>query len=141
MSLSKHAICTCALRSIIVQSRAHGPSDSYAIHICLLSSCLSLACPYPIQIGAPGLCRVLPIHRQIWELNHSTHIMGILNLTPDSFSDGGKYLGNTGAAVESARQLYRAGAQSIDVGGQSTRPGSTPVSPEEELARVIPVIR
>ncbi|KAF8071149.1 FPG1 [Scenedesmus sp. PABB004] len=186
------------------------------------------------QVGQPGLCRVLPIHRQIWELGHSTHICGVLNVTPDSFSDGGRYLppragaspagvvhsqvaggshagggalpqqppqqpppeqqrqeqqpaqaqgaapqpaaaaaappgpaaGGGGAppapgplaagypasvtgsadvdvagAVEAARAMARAGAAMIDVGGQSTRPGSARLGSEEELARVIPVIR
>eukprot|EP00878_Enallax_costatus_P022931 GHUV01024370.1.p1 GENE.GHUV01024370.1~~GHUV01024370.1.p1 ORF type:complete len:496 (+),score=157.98 GHUV01024370.1:1189-2676(+) len=178
------------------------------------------------QIGQPGLCRVMPIHRQIWELGHSTHICGILNVTPDSFSDGGKHVATAGtaapvqqtqqqelqqqqqgvvtaaddkqqqqppseqqqaasssnstaqpgiptaaaeqpgqpqpqsapstaypasvrgsinvdvsAAVDSARAMARAGAQLIDVGGQSTRPGSARLTVEQELSRVIPVIR
>ena len=65
--------------------------------------------------------------------------MGVLNVTPDSFSDGGKFL-DAGKAVEHARQIIRAGADIIDVGGESTRPGSLPVSVEEELQRVLPVI-
>uniref|UniRef100_A0A383VLV9 Pterin-binding domain-containing protein n=1 Tax=Tetradesmus obliquus TaxID=3088 RepID=A0A383VLV9_TETOB len=182
------------------------------------------------QVGQPGLCRVLPIHRQIWELGHSTHICGILNITPDSFSDGGSHMPgaaaaaaaaqghssptvhsqavyappalppqqeeqqqdqqqqqaaetdtaaaavdgsssatnsatslegtnsssssssypasvvgnpdvNVAGAVEAARAMARAGAQIIDVGGQSTRPGSQRLGPEEETARVVPVIR
>jgi dihydropteroate synthase len=172
---------------------------------------------------------VLPIHRQIWELGHSTHICGILNITPDSFSDGGSHMAGAAAAgtqhhasptvhsqavyapppplqpqeqqdeqqqqespaeqlaaeaagddssssiadsaaaaagsngssssssypaivtgnpdvdvagaVEAARAMARAGAQIIDVGGQSTRPGSQRLSAEHELARVLPVIR
>ncbi len=65
--------------------------------------------------------------------------MGVLNVTPDSFSDGGK-LSNVERAVEHAREMAAAGADIIDVGGESTRPGATPVSAEEELRRVIPVI-
>ena len=65
--------------------------------------------------------------------------MGILNITPDSFSDGGQYI-DVDKAVEHARKMVRDGADVIDVGGESTRPGATPVSMEEELTRVIPVI-
>ncbi len=65
--------------------------------------------------------------------------MGVLNVTPDSFSDGGRYL-DVERAVEHGRQLAAAGADIIDVGGESSRPGATPVSEEEELGRVVPVI-
>ena len=65
--------------------------------------------------------------------------MGVLNITPDSFSDGGAFL-SVENAVAHARQMAEAGADMIDVGGESTRPGSAPVSAEEELQRVIPVI-
>lgn len=65
--------------------------------------------------------------------------MGILNVTPDSFSDGGT-LASVEQAVERGLQLVAAGADLIDVGGESTRPGSEPVSEEEELRRVVPVI-
>jgi dihydropteroate synthase len=67
-------------------------------------------------------------------------VMGILNVTPDSFSDGGRYL-DEGLAVEHARQMIEAGADIIDVGGESTRPGAHTVAPETEIQRVIPVIR
>ena len=66
-------------------------------------------------------------------------VMGILNVTPDSFSDGGKYF-STDAAVRRANEMVAEGADIIDVGGESTRPGSTPVSAAEELKRIIPVI-
>ena len=66
-------------------------------------------------------------------------IMGIVNVTPDSFSDGGQCL-DPGAAVEHAITLAAQGADLIDVGGESTRPGATPVSEAEELRRVLPVI-
>jgi dihydropteroate synthase len=68
-----------------------------------------------------------------------TLVMGILNVTPDSFSDGGEY-SNVDLAVARALQMEAEGADIIDVGGESTRPGSSPVSPDEELTRVIPVI-
>lgn len=66
--------------------------------------------------------------------------MGILNVTPDSFSDGGRFC-DPQAALEQARRMEAEGADIIDVGGESTRPGAEPVALEEELHRVIPVIR
>ena len=66
-------------------------------------------------------------------------VMGVLNVTPDSFSDGGRFL-DTGAAVRHGLELARQGAAFIDVGGESTRPGAAPVDAGEELRRVIPVI-
>lgn len=67
------------------------------------------------------------------------HVMGILNVTPDSFSDGGRY-NTVEIALARAREMVADGAAFIDVGGESTRPGATPVSIEEELARVCPVV-
>jgi dihydropteroate synthase len=69
-----------------------------------------------------------------------TIVMGILNVTPDSFSDGGKF-NEIEAAVTRAKQMVADGAKIIDVGGESTRPGYTPISDEEEIARVVPVIK
>ena len=66
-------------------------------------------------------------------------VMGIVNVTPDSFSDGGKF-NTTEKAIEHALQLVDEGADILDIGGESTRPGATPVPLEEELNRVIPVI-
>src|SRR3990170_2930412 len=76
----------------------------------------------------------------VLDLNARTHIMGILNVTPDSFSDGGRYL-DTDRAVDRAREMAAQGADIIDIGGESTRPGAEPLSEDEELARIIPVIR
>jgi dihydropteroate synthase len=73
------------------------------------------------------------------DLFRRTHIMGVLNVTPDSFSDGGRYL-DTDKAVKRALEIEKEGADIIDIGGESTRPGAIPLSPEEELSRVIPVI-
>ena len=67
-------------------------------------------------------------------------VMGILNVTPDSFSDGGRYA-ETGQAVERGLRLAEQGADLVDVGGESTRPGAEPVPVEAELARVVPVVR
>jgi dihydropteroate synthase len=66
--------------------------------------------------------------------------MGIVNVTPDSFSDGGRYLGAE-RAMAHARQLRAEGADILDVGGESTRPGAAPVSAAEEVARILPVVR
>jgi dihydropteroate synthase len=74
------------------------------------------------------------------KLGERTLIMGVLNSTPDSFSDGGLYL-DPAAAIRRGVQMARQGADWIDVGGESTRPGSRPVTAEEELARVLPVIK
>ncbi|MFA7350757.1 MAG: dihydropteroate synthase [Methylotenera sp.] len=75
-----------------------------------------------------------------YELNlNRPHVMGIVNVTPDSFSDGGRYA-STALAVEHALKLIDDGADILDIGGESTRPGATPVSLDEELNRVIPVI-
>jgi len=65
--------------------------------------------------------------------------MGIVNVTPDSFSDGGQFL-DARAAVAHGRQLEAEGADILDVGGESTRPGAEPVAPEEQIRRVVPVI-
>lgn len=69
-----------------------------------------------------------------------TFIMGILNVTPDSFSDGGKY-NSVEAALKQAKKMVADGAKIIDVGGESTRPGYERISDEEEIARVVPVIK
>lgn len=70
---------------------------------------------------------------------HKTLVMGIVNVTPDSFSDGGRY-NTVEQAVLHAQKLVAEGADILDIGGESTRPGATPVSLEEELDRVVPVI-
>ena len=66
-------------------------------------------------------------------------VMGIVNATPDSFSDGGRFM-DTDAAVELGRRLVGEGAGLLDVGGESSRPGSEPVAADEELRRVLPVV-
>ncbi len=73
-------------------------------------------------------------------LGARTLIMGVLNVTPDSFSDGGRYL-SPGRAVAHGLELERQGADWLDIGGESTRPGARPVTAEEELRRILPVIR
>ncbi len=83
---------------------------------------------FEIDCGVTTLC-----------LSDRTHLMGVLNVTPDSFSDGGKYF-NTEKAVHRAVQMVEEGADIIDIGGESSRPGAEDVSTAEELNRVIPVI-
>src|SRR6266436_5756772 len=72
-------------------------------------------------------------------LGQRTLLMGVLNVTPDSFSDGGKFLGPQ-SAIEHALEMERAGADLLDIGGESTRPGSTGTPAETELARILPVL-
>ncbi|HHT01829.1 MAG TPA: dihydropteroate synthase [Firmicutes bacterium] len=74
-----------------------------------------------------------------WEIGKRTYIMGILNVTPDSFFDGGRFL-TAPEAIERAWEMVAQGADIIDVGGFSTRPGHCPVSVEEEISRILPVI-
>ena len=74
-----------------------------------------------------------------WNTEEKTLVMGILNVTPDSFSDGGLYLEKE-AAIERALEMVEAGADIIDVGGESTRPGAESVPEEEEIRRVVPVV-
>ncbi|WP_122666692.1 dihydropteroate synthase [Pseudomonas viridiflava] len=80
----------------------------------------------------------LPCGNRVLDLSR-THVMGILNATPDSFSDGGRYT-LLDAALRHAEAMVAAGATLIDVGGESTRPGARAVSPTEELERVAPVV-
>ena len=84
------------------------------------------------------LAMQLVLHRSVLDLAQPK-VMGVLNVTPDSFSDGGRYAG-LDAAVARAERLVEEGAAIVDVGGESTRPGASPVSAEEEIRRVVPVI-
>lgn len=84
--------------------------------------------------------RQLKLCDYTWPLGKKTYIMGILNVTPDSFSDGGRYV-DPEVALGHAREMLAAGADIIDVGGESTRPGFQQVSAEDELARVVPIVR
>lgn len=77
--------------------------------------------------------------RRALELGKQTYLVGILNLTPDSFSDGGEYA-SMESAVQRFHQMVNEGAMIVDIGGESTRPGHTPVSVAEEIGRVVPFI-
>ena len=81
----------------------------------------------------------MKIGKYNFDLENDPIIMGILNVTPDSFSDGGKW-NNIDAALKHTEDMIRDGAKIIDVGGESTRPGYTLISDEEEISRVVPVI-
>lgn len=87
----------------------------------------ALRCPATLQCAGRTLDLSAPV------------LMGVLNVTPDSFSDGGRFVGRD-AALRQAESMAAAGAQIIDVGGESTRPGAMPVTPGQELDRVVPVI-
>jgi dihydropteroate synthase len=80
----------------------------------------------------------LVLHRSVVDLAEP-RVMGVLNVTPDSFSDGGRYA-DLDAAVARAERMVEEGAAIVDVGGESTRPGASPVSSDEEIRRVVPVI-
>lgn len=86
-----------------------------------------------------GTVLKLTTKKRIYDLNERTLIMGILNVTPDSFSDGGRY-DTVDLAVEQALKLEAEGADILDIGGESTRPGHKPLSSSEELDRILPVI-
>ena len=79
------------------------------------------------------------IGKQNFKTQGHTYVMGILNVTPDSFSDGGRY-DSIDAALKHTQQMIDAGADIIDVGGESTRPGHEKIIDQEEMERVVPVI-
>ncbi len=81
----------------------------------------------------------MQIGNRNFEIGHHTYVMGILNITPDSFSDGGRY-NSPDAALFRAEEMIKEGADIIDIGGESTRPGYEKITTEEEIARVVPVI-
>jgi dihydropteroate synthase len=82
----------------------------------------------------------LQVRDQMWQLDERSYVMGILNVTPDSFSDGGRWYAPEDTLAQ-ARALVAAGADILDIGGESTRPGFQPVPADEEIARVVPAIR
>lgn len=79
-------------------------------------------------------------HGRSIQLGHKSVVMGILNVTPDSFSDGGKY-SQVEEAIRQAKKMYRQGAAIIDIGGESTRPGAAKVTAKQEQERVLPIIK
>ncbi len=93
----------------------------------------------PAKVPEPEHFSDSRLARVFREIGRRTIIMGILNVTPDSFSDGGRFV-KTSAAIEHARMMVEQGADIIDVGGESTRPGAEPVDSAVEIDRVVPVI-
>lgn len=87
-----------------------------------------------------GFSSTWQVRGQLHKLDRQGLIMGIVNVTPDSFSDGGRYV-ESSEAVEHGLKLYAEGAGILDIGGESTRPGADPVSEEEEMRRILPVIQ
>lgn len=81
------------------------------------------------------------IGKKFFDFSNHKYVMGILNVTPDSFYDGGRYWGDIGVIMKRVEEMVAEGVDIIDIGGESTRPGSDPVPLEEELKRVIPVIK
>nr|QFG07017.1 dihydropteroate synthase [Kremastochrysopsis austriaca] len=88
---------------------------------------------FPLGKHADGSMAVVDFSKKVF-------VMGILNTTPDSFSDGGRYVDTT-RAMPRVREMFRDGAEIIDIGGESTRPGATAVPAAEQLARILPIIR
>src|SRR3982751_3735717 len=84
--------------------------------------------------------RIWKIGKRAFDISRHGLIMGVLNVTPDSFSDGGEFL-TPDKGTERGLEMAAEGADIIDIGGESTHPGSQPVSAAEELRRVIPVIK
>ena len=82
----------------------------------------------------------MKIGNKVFDTEHETYVMGILNVTPDSFSDGGKW-NSEDAALKHTEEAIQDGAAIIDIGGESTRPGHVRISDEEEIARVVPMIK
>ncbi|WP_310485115.1 dihydropteroate synthase [Chamaesiphon sp. VAR_48_metabat_403] len=85
------------------------------------------------------MTKSLPLRGRNFRWGERTYVMGVLNVTPDSFSDGGKFV-TVDAAIAQAIQMVRSGVDIIDIGGESAKPGAIPVDEATELARVIPVI-
>ena len=94
----------------------------------------------PASAFNPAASRRWRIGHERWEFGGLPKLMGIVNVTPDSFSDGGQFT-SVSAASEHALKLVGEGADLLDIGGESTRPGATPVTLDEELRRVVPVVR
>ncbi len=122
-------VVTVASRLVDAAGRAAGAEVADPLRSALGAAIDAWAQPSPDLVTSAG---ILPCSER-------TLVMGILNVTPDSFSDGGEHA-DTDSAVAWGRQMLEEGADIIDVGGESTRPGATPVSSVDELARVLPVV-
>ena len=90
--------------------------------------------------GEASATRLMPLPRERFILFDQTIVMGILNITPDSFSDGGKWTDSVDQALARAMEMIDEGATIVDIGGESTRPGAAEISMEEQIGRTVPVI-
>lgn len=117
---------------IVLKARQASASACPALSTVCREPSLPVKHHAPVVAWDCGRCRL--------ELTHHGVVMGILNVTPDSFSDGGCFL-DVESALRRALQMEQEGAEIIDIGGESTRPGASPVTEEEERRRVIPVLR
>ena len=104
--------------------------------------CVARLVPELVELSGRLLipARIIKLGREAVDLGRRTHVMGILNVTPDSFSDGGRFL-EPSAALDHAVAMAEEGADFIDIGAESTRPGARPVPAQEQLARLLPVLR
>lgn len=104
--------------------------------------CVARLVPELVELSGRLLMRVriIKLGKKTLDLGARTYVMGILNVTPDSFSDGGRFL-EPSAALDHAALMAEEGADFIDIGAESTRPGSRPVPAKEQLARLVPVLR
>jgi len=104
--------------------------------------CVARLVPELVELSGRLLipARIIKLGREAVDLGRRTHVMGILNVTPDSFSDGGRFL-EPSAALDHAVAMAEEGADFIDIGAESTRPGARPVPAKEQLARLLPVLR
>jgi dihydropteroate synthase len=104
--------------------------------------CVARLVPELVELSGRVLSptRVIKLGRRTVDLGRRTHVMGILNVTPDSFSDGGRFL-DPAVALDHAVAMAGEGADFIDIGAESTRPGARPVPAREQLARLTPVLR
>ena len=93
----------------------------------------------PLDFDLPARATSWQLRTRRLEFSHRPAIMGVINVTPDSFSDGGQFQA-TDAAIEHGLRLAAQGAEILDIGGESTRPYAEPVAADEELRRVIPVV-
>ena len=103
--------------------------------------CVARLVPGLVELSGRVLMPMrIKLGRRVVDLGRRTHVMGILNVTPDSFSDGGRFL-EPSAALDHAAAMAEEGADFIDIGAESTRPGARPVPAKEQLARLVPVLR
>lgn len=109
-------------------------------HPTLYTTCGWLLRLIPHTVKEAGVTRVIPVGKQLWSEAGGPRVMGILNVTPDSFSDGGTYA-NIEEVVARAFQMVEEGATILDIGGMSTRPNAEDITEQEELDRILPVVR